>query len=112
MCLTDVKAGSSAVVIKVHDSEVTVMEGERARPGEVGDMVLGTFKPESPDVTRAAKRFERARRSEEDIKEEEEERVIRCDVIEDARNEAEESRAEQEKRGARSKTSAERWALG
>ena len=105
--VTDVKGLINVDVIESFNDNVSVyvLDEAQARPSDVADVAksLGSFKPESPDVTRAAKRFEKARRSEERI-EEVEEKVI-CDIVDDAKSEtAEDRRAEEEKRGARSKT--------
>ena len=112
--VTDVKSAISVDVIESFNDNVSVYVLDdtttTARLNDVADVAkaLGSFKPESPDVTRAAKRFEKARRGGERI-EEQEERVVVCDVVEGAKERAEgdeekERRAEEEKRGARSKT--------
>ena len=123
--ISDVKGNSSVVdVIESFNDNVSVYvpESDLPRSTDVADVAktLATFKPESPDVTRAAKRFEKARRSEEriDVVEEVEGEVVStlCDIVEDVKKEKEEEkvekeekereerRAEEEKRGARSKT--------
>ena len=123
--VSDVKGNSSVVdVIESFNDNVSVYvpESDPPRSTDVADVAktLATFKPESPDVTRAAKRFEKARRSEEriDVVEEVEGEVVStlCDIVEDVKKEKEEEkvekeekereerRAEEEKRGARSKT--------
>ena len=123
--ISDVKGNSSVVdVIESFNDNVSVYvpESDPPRSTDVADVAktLATFKPESPDVTRAAKRFEKARRSEEriDVVEEVEGEVVStlCDIVEDVKKEKEEEkvekeekerderRAEEEKRGARSKT--------
>ena len=124
--VSDVKGSSSVVdVIESFNDNVSVYVPDQSEPSvrstEVADVAktLATFKPESPDVTRAAKRFEKARRSEERIEVVEEGEVVStqlCDIVEDVKKEKEEEkvekeekerderRAEEEKRGARSKT--------
>ena len=126
--VSDVKGNSSVVdVIESFNDNVSVYVPDQSEPSvrstEVADVAktLATFKPESPDVTRAAKRFEKARRSEEriDVVEEEVDGEVvstLCDIVEDVKREKEEEkvekeekerderRAEEEKRGARSKT--------
>ena len=123
--ISDAKGNSSVVdVIESFNDNVSVYvpESDPPRSTDVADVAktLATFKPESPDVTRAAKRFEKARRSEEriDVVEEVEGEGVStlCDIVEDVKKEKEEEkvekeekerderRAEEEKRGARSKT--------
>ena len=119
--VSDVKSTGGVVdVIESFNDNVSVYvpESEQAQVADVAK-TLATFKPESPDVTRAAKRFEKARlRSEvekievvcdivEDVKREEEDKVVVDKVVVDKtveEKEREERRAEEEKRGARSKT--------
>ena len=125
--VSDVKGNSSSVVDVIEsfndNVSVYVPDSDPPRSTDVADVAktLATFKPESPDVTRAAKRFEKARRSEEriDVVEEVEGELVvstLCDIVEDVKKEKEEEkvekeekereerRAEEEKRGARSKT--------
>ena len=124
--VSDVKSTGGVVdVIESFNDNVSVYvpESEQAQVADVAK-TLATFKPESPDVTRAAKRFEKARlRSEvekievvcdivEDVKREEEDKVVVDKVVVDKvvvdktveEKERDERRAEEEKRGARSKT--------
>ena len=117
MRVSDVKSSSSVVdVIESFNDNVSVHvpESEQAQVADVAK-TLATFKPESPDVTRAAKRFEKAR-----LRSEVEKIEVVCDIVEDVKREEEgdkvvvdktveekerdERRAEEEKRGARSKT--------
>ena len=118
--VSDVKGSVVDVIESFNDNvSVYVPKSDPPRSTELADVAktLATFKPESPDVTRAAKRFEKARRSEEriDLVEEVDGEVVStlCDIVEDVKREKEEEkeekerderRAEEEKRGARSKT--------
>ena len=123
--VSDVKGTSVVDVIESFNDNVSVYvpELDPPRSTDVADVAktLATFKPESPDVTRAAKRFEKSRRSESeriDVVEEVDGEVVSrvlCDIVEDVKKEKEEEkvekkeekderRAEEEKRGARSKT--------
>ena len=124
--VSDVKGSVVDVIESFNDNvSVYVPDSDPPRSTDVADVAktLATFKPESPDVTRAAKRFEKARRSEEriDVVEEVDGQVVStlCDIVEDVKREKEEEkvekeekeekerderRAEEEKRGARSKT--------
>ena len=120
--VSDVKGSVVDVIESFNDNvSVYVPESEPPRSTDVADVAktLATFKPESPDVTRAAKRFEKARRGEERIEVVEEVGEVvntLCDIVEDVKREKEEEkvekeekerderRAEEEKRGARSKT--------
>ena len=61
--------------------------------------VLTTFKPESPDVTRAAKKFEKAKKTTSSDDKSEESYVTNCDATDDT----EVRQREQEKLGAISK---------
>jgi hypothetical protein len=104
--VTDIKGISHNVdIIESFNDNVSVyvLEDTPVRPTDmVADVAkaLASFKPDSPDVTRAAKRFEKARRGEglgaleETASEEGEAEGVT----------PEERRAEEEKRGARSKT--------
>ena len=115
--VSDVKSSGGVVdVIESFNDNVSVYvpESEQAQVADVAK-TLATFKPESPDVTRAAKRFEKAR-----LRSEVEKIEVVCDIVEDVKREEEqdkvvvdktveekerdERRAEEEKRGARSKT--------
>ena len=124
--VSDVKGSSVVDVIESFNDNVSVYVPDQSEPHSqrstdiVADVAktLATFKPESPDVTRAAKRFEKARRSsgEERIEVVEEGGEVLCDIVEDVKREKEEEkvekeekerderRAEEEARGARSKT--------
>ena len=125
--VSDVKGSSVVDVIESFNDNVSVYVPDQSEPHQrcstdiVADVAktLATFKPESPDVTRAAKRFEKARRSSgetERIEQVVEGGEVLCDIVEDVKREKEEEkvekeekekderRAEEEARGARSKT--------
>ena len=101
--VSDVKGSVVDVIESFNDNvSVYVPESDPPRSTDVADVAktLATFKPESPDVTRAAKRFEKARRSEEriDVVEEVDGEVVStlCDIVEDVKREKEEEKVEKE----------------